>query len=85
MHYMVFGFFKLFFYRLFLSFCNRDNEVHTQGHTFSKFITTSKDIGNVTAVAVRYDKTTSLITGWAYPEKWQLLGVSLLEAETSHV
>lgn len=59
-----------------------DNEVHTQGHTITKFIKTSKDIGSVTAVAIRYDKTSHVLTGWAYPDTWELMGVSLLEAET---
>jgi hypothetical protein len=35
-----------------------------------------------TAIAVRYDKTSNILTGWAYPETWELLGVSLLAAET---
>lgn len=56
-------------------------EVLSHGNTMTKFFTINKDIGNVTAVALRYDKTANLLLGWAYPNAWSLMGLSLLEAE----
>ncbi|VDI06903.1 Hypothetical predicted protein [Mytilus galloprovincialis] len=59
----------------------RNEEVLSNGNTMTNFFTTNKDIGNVTAVALRYDKTANLMLGWAYPNEWSLMGLSLLEAE----
>ncbi|XP_052058992.1 pancreatic lipase-related protein 2-like [Mytilus californianus] len=56
-------------------------DVLSHGNTMTKFFTINKDIGNVTAVALRYDKTANLLLGWAYPNAWSLMGLSLLEAE----
>ncbi|CAG2243585.1 Pancreatic lipase-related protein 2,Inactive pancreatic lipase-related protein 1 [Mytilus edulis] len=58
-----------------------NEEVLSNGNTMTKFFTINKDIGNVTAVALRYDKTANLLLGWAYPNAWSLMGLSLLEAE----
>ncbi|OWF47404.1 pancreatic lipase-related protein 2-like [Mizuhopecten yessoensis] len=62
-----------------------DNEVHTQGHTISKFIKIKEDIGEIVAVAMQYDKTSSVLTGWAYPEDWLLMGVSLMDGSTQQL
>lgn len=64
-----------------IDFFTRDNEVHTKGHIISKFIKVPKDLGPLTNVALEYDKTTNLLTGWAYPDDWQLMGMSILSAE----
>lgn len=58
-----------------------DNEVHTKGHIISKFIKVPNDIGTLTNIALEYDKTSSVLTGWAYPDDWQLMGVSIFSAE----
>lgn len=60
---------------------DRDNEVHTKGHIISKFIKVPNDIGTLTNIALEYDKTSSVLTGWAYPDDWQLMGVSIFSAE----
>lgn len=62
-------------------FIDRDNEVHTKGHIISKFIKVPNDIGTLTNIALEYDKTSSVLTGWAYPDDWQLMGVSIFSAE----
>ncbi|XP_069127566.1 pancreatic triacylglycerol lipase-like [Argopecten irradians] len=62
-----------------------DNEVHTQHHTITKFITIKEDIGDVTAVAMQYDKTSSALTGWAYPEDWALENVSVMDGSTQQL
>lgn len=62
-------------------FIYRDNEVHTKGHIISKFIKVPNDIGTLTNIALEYDKTTNVLTGWAYPDDWQLMGMSIFSAE----
>lgn len=60
----------------------RADEVHTQGHPFTKTFKSSKDIGTVTSVALRYDKIHNFILNLRYPDVWQTLAISLYEAET---
>lgn len=62
-----------------------ENEVHTGNHVISKFFTISEDVGEVSAVAVQYDKTTSIVVGWAYPNDWALAGLSLFSGETQQL
>uniref|UniRef100_A0A194AQ58 Putative pancreatic triacylglycerol lipase-like protein n=1 Tax=Pinctada fucata TaxID=50426 RepID=A0A194AQ58_PINFU len=58
------------------------NEVHTANHLISKFFKVNKDIGDVTGLTLHYEKTGNLLSGWAYPDDWQLLGLALYNAET---
>ncbi|KAJ8305692.1 hypothetical protein KUTeg_016237, partial [Tegillarca granosa] len=52
-----------------------DNEHHTTGHSISKFFKLTKDIGDVTSIALQYEKESGLLAGFIYPDNFELLGV----------
>ena len=58
------------------------NEIYTAQHLISKVFQVNKDIGTVTGVTLHYEKTTNLLTGWAYADDWQLMGMAIYNAES---
>ncbi|ESO93553.1 hypothetical protein LOTGIDRAFT_215949 [Lottia gigantea] len=57
-------------------------EIKNNGDKVSHLVVTRTDIGNVTGITVKYDKTAGLLTTWMYPDNWKVMGVSILEGKT---
>jgi len=57
------------------------NEIINVGDTVSHMLTTRTDVGNVTGVGVRYDKTDTLLVHLLYADIWTLRSATLWSAE----
>ena len=53
------------------------NEIHNQGTIIHKMLKSRVNVGDVTSVTVKYDKSNGFLQSWAYPNNWHLMGISL--------
>ncbi|XP_071118191.1 pancreatic lipase-related protein 2-like [Haliotis cracherodii] len=60
----------------------KSNEVVNSGKVVTHLVSAHQSIGNITGITVSYDKTSSFLVGWMYPDDWKLMGISVLEGET---